>query len=144
MNEDPAIAYQKLTDETAKLFFPILIALQTVLGTIYLSFKEEKFFSIILLTIGFFLMMIICLIWYKKVELLALTRDATIEYLKKIDPDYNRYETFKKVYFEKERKKRNYKNILSFEYYDSFFPKLLSGGFLLIFIVLLLTILILA
>lgn len=128
--EDPRIEYQKFIDQTSSFFFSITLAIPGFLFTIYLNFKNLPDLWFYLLFFGSFLMMAVCLNWWKKIELLASYRDAKIEYLKSSDPQTLAFYTFEKDYLEAKRKERKYKAFLPIEYYDDFYPKFLAMAFL--------------
>lgn len=128
--ENTRIEYQKLIDPASTFFFSITVGLSGFFFTLYLNFRSLPYLGVSLLMVGSFLLMIICLIWWKKIELLALYRDAKIEYLKVADPKIDDSYLFERAYLEKQCKERKYKALLPLEHYDVFFPKFLSKAFL--------------
>jgi hypothetical protein len=79
--------------------------------------------------------MAISIIWWKKIELLAIETNFSIEFSKQTDKKTRDLYSYKEKFMEAICKERNYKSFNTNEYHDTLVPQLLAKAFLVMYIV---------
>ena len=111
---DPGLDYEKLIAQENRFYMTFFFALAGGASTLYLSFQElfDRQASLALLGGTLSFLMIIALIWWKKVEALVDKKRAHLDFLKKTNPELRDFYAHQEDFLEEDRK--NVKSIILF------------------------------